>query len=507
MNKNDTSIGVCLANLIEYAKNIIGLDNYDSIYAHNQLISLFNLNSFSLPENPIPEFQQGIMDKIIDYSVKNGLIGSNEKLTFETKLLGLVTPSPSSVVRNFDSLAASRGTKAATNYLNSIGWASNYLRKKDIDKNIVWKSAQPGGSIIISINLAKPEKDNKQVAAQSKATPSGHPKCPICLENLGLSGKRDTLRLVPLFLNDEAWFLQYSPYVYFEEHCIAVSEEHRPMRVDRNTFQRLLEFVEMFPHYFMGSNADLPIVGGSILSHEHYQGGGKVLPMFERNAKRYFTNEKHPGVSIAILDWYNSVIKLTSLNKKELIEQANEILLSWREYSDDSANILSKTTEQHNTITIIATSEGNNGFCLYLILRNNRTDETHPFGIFHPTEDMHNIKKEGIGLIEAMGLFILPGRLKSECDMITEILTGVKPLNFAEISAEDHPLCKHLGMLMQLANDHGLALSKEAADTVINSYISNMCIQILECTAVYKNTEEGNNAFDMFLLSMGLSRK
>lgn len=507
MNKNDTSIGVCLANLIEYAKNVIGLDKYDSIYAHNQLISLFNLNNFSLPDNPIPEFQQGIMDKILDYAVGISLIESNERLMLETKLLGLVTPSPSCVVRNFDSIAASKGTKAATNYLNKIGWASNYLRKKDVDKNIVWKSEQPGGSIIISINLAKPEKDNKQVAAQSKATPSGHPKCPICLENLGLPGKRDTLRLVPLFLNDEEWFLQYSPYVYFEEHCIAVSEEHRPMQVDRNTFQRLLEFVEMFPHYFMGSNADLPIVGGSILSHEHYQGGGKVLPMFERKAKRYFLNEKHPGVSIALLDWYNSVIKLTSLNKNELIEQGNEILQSWREYSDDSVEILSKTNEQHNTITIIATNEGNNGLSLYMILRNNRTDTAHPFGIFHPTEDMHNIKKEGIGLIEAMGLFILPGRLKSECDLIAEILTGAKPLNFAEISAEKHPLCKHLGMVMQLANDHGLALSKEAAETVINSYISNICVSILECTAVYKNTEEGNNAFDMFLLSLGLSKK
>lgn len=507
MLKKDTTIGVCLANLVKYAELEIGLDKYDSVYAHNIIMALFEQHAPESPEEKLPDFQTGILDKITDFAIERNMITPENKIPFETKIMGIVTPSPSNVIKTFDSLATSKGITAATDYLNHIGWKSNYLRKSDIEKNILWKAENLKGNILISINLAKPEKDNKQVAAMKKAPQTNYPKCPICLENLGLSGKRETLRLIPFFLNDEEWFLQYSPYVYFQEHCITVSEEHRPMKVDLSTFVRLIEFVEIFPHYFMGSNADLPIVGGSILTHEHYQGGAKVLPMFERTMKKYFSNTLHPGVGIAIIDWYNSVVKLTSLNKNELIAQANEILNAWRTYSDESSNLIAKTSEQHNTATIIACNEGNNGFSIYMILRNNRTDDSHPHGIFHPTEDMHNIKKEGIGLIEAMGLFILPGRLKKETDMIADILMGKKPLNFAEISIGTHPLCKHLGMVMQLANDHGLSLTKEAAESAITSFINSSCVSILECTAVFKETPEGNKAFSKFFESLGFSEK
>lgn len=507
MIKKDTAIGVCLANLIKYAQSEIGLDRFDAIYAHNTLISIFGLNSLDKAEVPLPDFQTGIINKILSYALEKNIINEEDSLQFETKIMGIVTPSPSAVIKNFDSLASSKGTKVATDYLNKIGWKSNYLKKVDIEKNIVWRYEQPSGDILVSINLAKPEKDNKQVAAQKNAPQNKYPKCPICLENLGLSGKRDTLRLVPLFLNDEEWFLQFSPYVYFEEHCIAVAEDHHPMKVDKDTFVRLIEFVELFPHYFIGSNADLPIVGGSILTHEHYQGGKKVLPMFTAKNKNYWINPTHPGVGISILNWYNSVIKLTSISKKELILQAEEILNSWKAYSDESVDILAKTDEQHNTATVIATNEVGNGFNLYMILRNNRTDSVHPFGIFHPTEDMHNIKKEGIGLIEAMGLFILPGRLKAETDMLADILSGIKPLRFEEISVDSHPLCKHLGMVMQLANDHGINLSRDAANNAITSFINSMCISILETTAVFKNTDKGNLAFNKFMESNNFSLK
>jgi UDPglucose--hexose-1-phosphate uridylyltransferase len=507
MKKTTPSIGVSIANLVEYAKANLGLDKYDAIYAHNALIALFSLQKPESPSKPTPALQTGILEPIIRYAIDNKLTTEDDSLAFENKIMGLVTPSPSNVISEFDSIAATQGTEAACKYLNDLGWNSNYLRHVDIRKNLVWKVDLPDGDIIISINLAKPEKDNKQVAAQRVAPQDKYPKCPICLENLGLSGKRDTLRVIPFYLNDESWFLQFSPYVYFDNHCIAVADDHRPMKVDRNTFVRLLDFVEMFPHYFMGSNSDLPIVGGSILSHEHYQGGSKVLPMFERNNKTYYYSQNHPAVGISILDWYNSVIKLTSLNRKELENQAEEILNAWKTYSDESVHILAKTTEQHNTITVIATYDKSNGYSLYLILRNNRTDKEHPYGIFHPTEDMHNIKKEGIGLIEAMGLYILPGRLDRECKLIVDILTGKTPLNFQELTKEDHPLFKHLGMVMQLSNDNGLELTEDEAKQAVKDYINHKCVDILRCTAAFKHDEQGVKAFDKFMSSMNLKQQ
>ncbi|HQC54373.1 MAG TPA: galactose-1-phosphate uridylyltransferase [Clostridia bacterium] len=507
MKKSTPSIGVSIANLVEYAKNTLGLDKYDAVYAHNALLSLFSQQKPEAPSSPVPTLQTGILEPIIHYAIDNKLTTEEDSLAFETKVMGLVTPSPSNVISSFDSIAATEGTKAACKYLNDLGWNSNYLRHVDIRKNLVWKVDLPDGDMIISVNLAKPEKDNKQVAAQRVAPQNKYPKCPICLENLGLSGKRDTLRLIPFFLNDESWFLQFSPYVYFDNHCIAVADDHRPMKVDKNTFIRLLDFVEMFPHYFMGSNSDLPIVGGSILSHEHYQGGSKVLPMFDRKNKTYYYSQNHPAVGISILDWYNSVIKLTSLNRGELEKQAEEILNAWREYSDKSVNVLAKTTEQHNTITVIATYDKTNGYSLYLILRNNRTDKDHPYGIFHPTEDMHNIKKEGIGLIEAMGLFILPGRLDRECKLMAEILTGKTPLSLHDLAKEDHPLFKHLGMVMQLSNDNGLELTEDEANLAIKEYINHKCVEILRCTAVFKNDEQGVQAFDKFMQSLNLKQQ
>ena len=506
---NKTNIAKHVANLVEYAQDKLGLNYYDAVYAHNRLLAELKLTEPTTPDEVLPDFQTGIIDKIVEYAVEQGLADPKAKLLYETKIIGLVMPSPSLVMARFDALVRNQGIEAATDYLNDLSVNSNYIRMPDIKKNIKWTANCPNGDLTITINLSKPEKSNEQVALERSMPQTNYPKCMLCLENLGFEGSyrhpaRETIRIIPMFLNDEPWFMQYSPYVYFDNHCIAISENHQPMSITPKTFTRLLDFVELFPHYFMGSNADLPIVGGSILAHEHYQGGKKVLPMFTRPVRKAFASNEYPSVNIGILDWYNSVIKLSGTNREDIEAVAQKILTAWRNYTDESVGVIAHTDNPHNTITPIATIE-NDDYCLYLILRNNRTDETHPYGIYHPTEDMHNIKKEGIGLIEAMGTFILPGRLASEITQIVDIMTGKTPLNFAELSDEKNPLSKHLGMIIQLANDSGTTLSNDDAEKAVINYVNNTCVKILECTAVFKNTEIGQQAFEKFLNSLEIN--
>lgn len=500
-----------IANLVEYAISEMELDKYDAIFAHNALLDLFKLDTPSTASKKLPEFQTGIIDPIIDYAVENNFCADNERILFETKVMGLVTPATSVVIKNFDAIAANDGIQEATDYLLNIGIKSNYIRNVDIAKNIKWDAKGEFGDLVITINLSKPEKDNKQVALERSLPQTGYPKCVICLENLGFAGTiaknaRQTLRVIPMYLNEEEWFLQFSPYVYFDNHCLAISENHHPMEINDKTFIRLFDFVEMFPHYFIGSNSDLPIVGGSILSHEHYQGGSKVLPMFNRPTRKTFGSQRYENVKISILDWYNSTIKLSSMNRNQLQDVANAILINWRNYTDKNVGIHAKTgNTPHNTITPIASWSDEFGYELYLILRNNRTDEKHPYGIFHPTEDMHNIKKEGIGLIEAMGVFILPGRLNKEMKLIEDILTGKEKINFAAFAKDDHILSKHLGMIAQLTNDHGTELDEETAEKHVKQYINTTCEKILNCTAVFKNDEAGQKAFAKFLATVGIT--
>lgn len=501
-------IGRSIANLVAYAEDKLYLSYYDAIYATNRLLAEFGLSEPSAPSKVIPDLQKGILDPIVDYAVENGLCDDSARLRYETKIMGYVTPAPSVVISRFDAIAATHGVQKATDYLNEISVNSNYIRMADINKNIRWNVSRPQGDVTVTINLSKPEKSNAQVALERNLPATNYPRCMLCLENLGFEGTvkhpaRETIRIIPLYLNDEPWFMQFSPYVYFDNHCIAVSESHHPMSITAKTFTRLLDFVEIFPHYFLGSNADLPIVGGSILAHEHYQGGKKVLPMFTRPVRRVFVHPEHQSVHIGILDWYNSVIKLSGTVRKEIEAVASDILACWRRYSDTSVGIIAETNAPHNTITPIAAKNGDD-FELYLILRNNRTDEQHPYGIYHPTEDMHNIKKEGIGLIEAMGTFILPGRLANEIKGIMSILTGETPLNFADLAKDENPLCKHIGMIAQLVNDNGTSNAPDEAEKLIIDYINNTCVKILECTAVYKNTEVGQEAFAKFLSTVGI---
>ena len=505
-------IANCVAELMLYAEKKLSLNPDDGVYVRNLLLAKLKVPE---PEEPAVTCRpiQTVLDEITDYAVRKKLTTEQEKLLFETKIMGILTPMPSAVIKNFDDVAAESGVKAATKYLFDLSVANNYIRKVDIDKNIGWEVPTEKGSVKITINLAKPEKDPKAVLAASKAPQTNYPKCPLCVENVGWWGNlqkpaRQTLRAVPLFLNDEKWWLQFSPYVYFDNHCICFSDEHRPMHLDVNSFKRMADFVDTFPHYFIGSNAPLPIVGGSILAHDHYQGGAKVLPEMKTACLKKFRHPDFEGVTAGIADWYNSVVRIEGSDAEKVIALTNHVFETWKTYSDKTVDILAFTDETpHNTVTPVAQKTDDGNYRFDLILRNNRTDEKHPYGIFHPTEDMHNIKKEAIGIIEVMGLFILPGRLAKEAVEIRKYLTGETPLNFKELSDPEHPLFKHVGMIAQLANDNGLNLSEGEAGDVITDYINKTCIKILETTAVFKADQKGRKAFDRFMTKCGFEEE
>lgn len=500
-----------VAKLLDYAQKHLYLEDYDVIYAQNQLLDALKLTEPTESDKIGSYDFYDVMDNLSDYAVRKKIIDENEKLLFETRLIGYCMPAPSKIVEMFDDIASYKGTKEACEMLHELGINSAYLRKKDLDKNIIWEHDCQRGKIIVTINLSKPEKTPEQVRLAKEAK-TGYPKCALCAQNLGFAGNlamsaRQTIRTIPFELDGEDWFMQFSPYSYFDQHVIAVSKEHRPMCVSDATFRRMLDFVDLFPHYFIGSNAALPIVGGSILAHDHYQGGNKVLPVFTRPSRRYFKPEGYADVNVSVVDWYNSIVRIESKNRAQAIEVANKFRKAWDTYSDESVNILSYTMQngekvQHNAITPIASINDDGEYQFNLILRNNRTDEKHPYGIFHPAEDLHNIKQESIGIIEVMGLFILPGRLSRESVGMRDILTGKSPLDFQALAEPTHPLHKHLGMITQLVVDNGTACSAEEANNAITNYINKACEQILDTTAVFKNNENGQNAFDKFIHSV-----
>ena len=500
-----------VARLLDYAQNNLYLSDLDAIYAQNQLLDTLGLTE------PCQEPKLGaydiydVMNALSDFAVRKKIIDENAKSNFETKLMGFVMPSPSTVVEMFDNEASYKGIDKACDFLCKLGFDSLYLRGKDFEKNIVWQHDGQRGKIIVTINLSKPEKTPEQVRLAKEAK-TGYPKCVLCQNMLGFVGNaampaRQNIRIIPFELDGEEWFMQFSPYRYFEQHVIAVCKEHRPMCVSDATFARMADFVDMFPHYFIGSNAALPIVGGSILAHDHYQGGKKVLPVFSRPARRYFKVSGYGDVNVSVVDWYNSIVRIESKNRKQAIEVANMFRRAWDCYSDESVNVLCATQNgeekiQHNAITPILSINDDGEYQFNLILRNNRTDDEHPYGIFHPRAELHNIKQESIGIIEVMGLFILPGRLAGEMTQIRNILTGKTPLDFKALSDEQHPLHKHLGMITQLVVDNGTACSDEVAENAVTDYINNVCEQILDTTAVFKNDPKGQDAFDEFIHSV-----
>lgn len=500
-----------VACLVDYAVGNLGLDEADAVYATNSLLDALGLTEPS--DAPVGEYDfYEVLHGLSEFAVRKNICDETEKILFETKLMGMVMPSPSKVIETFDNIAAYSGSMKAAQWLGELSEKSAYIRRPDIDRNIRWEYDNPRGKIVVTINLAKPEKTPEEVR-RAKEAKTGYPKCLLCAENVGFAGNaahpaRQNLRTIPFELDGENWFMQFSPYVYFEQHVIVVCKEHRPMQISAGTFRRMLDFVDLFPEYFIGSNAALPIVGGSILAHDHYQGGKKVLPIFRCGNRKHFPVPNYPEVSVAVADWYNSVVRIESKNRAKLLEVVEKFRVAWDNYSDESVNILCKTVNedgvetQHNAITPTACINDDGEYQINLILRNNRTDEAHPFGIFHPAKELHNIKQEAIGIIEVQGVFILPGRLQKECEEIKDILTGKTPLDFKALADEAHPLHKHLGMIAQLVADHGNAMKDDAAADAITDYINVTCEKILDTTAVFKNDENGQAAFEKFILSV-----
>ncbi len=492
-----------IEDLIFYAQEMLGLEELDAYYARNQLMALFGTDDRAEDSTELLPLQEGILDPLNAYAVEKGLTDAEGIVRFETKVMGYVTPSPSQVAEMFDLLYNEVSPQEATRYLDEISHYNNYIRMVDVSKNIRWETENERGNVVVTINLSKPEKTAEQVAREKLIPNQKYPLCMLCTENIGYNGSlkhpaRQTLRIIPVALGGEEWYMQMSPYVYYQNHVIAFNKSHSPMAITDMTFKRLTDFVDIFPHYFIGSNADLPIVGGSILSHDHYQGGGKVLPMFSRPIRKAFGTYK--GVKVGILDWYNSVVKLQSKDQIAIVEVASEFLSAWRAYSDESVGIYANTGAPHNTITPIATKNEEGEFELNLILRNNRTDDEHPEGIYHPSRDMHHIKKEGIGLIEAMGIFILPGRLESEMKGVTNIILGTTPYDEQALMDTANPLNKHKAMIDCLRKTTYATL--EDAEKATREYINDTCRRILDTTAVFKSTEIGQLAFAKFINSV-----
>ena len=466
----------------------------DLDYSANLLIDLFKLDQFN--QEIIEEkllVGDEILDNMLDYAIQQGWIEDNitERDLFDTRIMNCVMPRPSEVIRRFKEDYKKSPLQATKNYYD-MSIASNYIRKSRVDKNISWYSDCRYGKIQISINLSKPEKDPKEIAKAKQLTTSQYPKCLLCKENVGFSGDfnkpaRQNHRIIPLTLDHQSYYLQYSPYVYYNEHCIVFNENHIPMEINSDTFIRLLDFVEQFPHYFLGSNADLPIVGGSILSHDHFQGGSFHFPIEEAKVIQTYPSSTYENVKIELIEWPLSTMRLKGKNKEHLQIVASNILNKWINYSDELVDIMAHTHTRHNTITPIVRYK-NNQFELDLVLRNNRCNEQYPDGIFHPHPHLHHIKKENIGLIEVMGLAILPARLVNELNEVKEYLMHQRPIENS----------LHLEWVKEIENK----FNKQDVDTFLNQEVGNVFVEVLEDAGVFKMDEKGIEAFIRFALKV-----
>lgn len=477
----------------------------DLIYVKNQLLSILNLDAFddeegsSVPNVEISDLED-ILKNILDYAVERGLTGGDSLVyrdLFDTRLMGALVDRPSNIIRKFKELYK-KSPKEATDFFYKLSQNSDYIRRYRVCKDLKWISKTPYGDMDITINLSKPEKDPKAIAAAKLMKQAGYPKCLLCKENEGYAGRvnhpgRANHRIIPIELSGEKWGFQYSPYVYYNEHCIVFKAEHSPMAITRKTFERLLDFVEKFPHYILGSNADLPIVGGSILTHDHFQGGAYEFPMARAPIEKEFSVKGFEDVKCGIVKWPMSVIRVSSPKKERLVELSNHILEKWRGYTDEKAFIFAESDgESHNTLNPIARKRVEN-FELDLVLRNNITTSEHPLGVYHPHSELHHIKKENIGLIEVMGLAILPGRLKTELSDLNRALRSGKELS------SDETLAKHADWCRELSSKYDFSsMSEEECDSVLKEEIGRVFSKVLEHAGVYKYTEEGRNAFMRF---------
>lgn len=499
-----------ILELVNYALMNELIEEDDKIYVTNRLLEVFekigldtdsdvingDVDSKKYTTRRISE----ILSDCLEIAVKDGLIEDTQlnRDIFDTKIMGVLTPMPSVVRKHFKELY-NNSPKFATDYFYELNKVCNYIRCDRIEKDQKWKCNSEYGTIDITINLSKPEKDPKDIIKQGQMAASGYPKCLLCKENEGYAGTlshpaRQNLRVIPLELSGEKYYMQYSPYVYYNEHCIVFNDKHIPMKIDKSTFKKLIEFTEKFPHYTLGSNADLPIVGGSILSHDHFQGGAYEFPMARAEYVYAFDMGQFGDVKAGILNWPMSVIRLSSNNKESLVNACDYILDKWRGYTDEEAFIYCNTEgEQHNTITPICRRKADN-YEMDLVLRNNITTKECPWGVYHPSANLHHIKKENIGLIEVMGMAILPARLDKEMGILKNALLNNEDVRLiSEIE-------KHAEWVESWKDNYDITSGN--IDEIIKSEIGKVFVQVLECASVYKTDEKGRESFIRFTNSL-----
>ncbi len=505
---------ILVEKLLCYAETFLHLNKRDEIYFRNLLLREFNLDQgveeevdlsfiagLSVPDVIVAELEQ--------FALENGLIEDGMQNLYSTYIMGLLSPLPSEVNRKFLEIKKNEGILKACEYFYNLSIKNNYVQKTAIDRNVKWTFKDGEKYLEITINLSKPEKDNKEIAKLLTAPKKlNYPKCLLCKENEGFKGTlthpaRENIRTISLTMGGEPWFVQYSPYAYYNEHMIAISEAHTPMHIKADTIEKVIDFVEFFPNYMIGSNAALPIIGGSILNHEHFQGGEHLMPMHHAPIKKHFACAKYPACKVGIVDWYNSVVRLESPSREEISALAKEIVAKWENYTDESCYIFAETDGvKHNSLSPVCRIT-DSGYVMDMVLRNNITNEQYPDGVFHAHPEYHNIKKEGIGLIEAMGLFILPGRLKKQLAMIADILCKAEEYNPSELEKADNYLHVHRNMIKELVQE-GFVSTKAEAEAKITDKINNICKNILFNTAVFKNDDNGVKGFDKFLSSLNI---
>ena len=485
-----------IASLVQYGLNTGLIEECDKTYVTNSILEKLGMveaREATPLEMPLEEILKGLLD----YAVEAGVCGDDitSRDLFDTKLMGILTPMPREVRATFAKLYAESPVKA-TDWYYKLSQDTDYIRRYRIVKDMRWKTVTKYGDLDITINLSKPEKDPKAIAAAKNAPQTGYPKCLLCPENEGYAGRmnhpaRQNHRIVPLTIANSQWFLQYSPYVYYNEHCIVFNSQHTPMVIDKSALEKLLDFVTVFPHYFVGSNADLPIVGGSILSHEHFQGGHYTFPMEVANVEQELTFKGYEEIRAGIVNWPMSVIRLTGNDKIRVAELADKILRAWRGYTDEEAFIFAETEGvPHNTITPIARRR-DGAYEMDLVLRNNITTEEHPMGVYHPHAELHHIKKENIGLIEVMGLAVLPARLKSELADLEKAIVDGTDITYSEV------LAKHAPWVEALKAKY--AFTAENTADILKEEVGQVFAKVLEHAGVYARNDAGKAAFLRFV--------
>ncbi len=489
-----------IEDLLGYALRTGLIEECDRTWAANRLLHTLGLESWEPPQTVRERPLEDILKELLDDAAARGVIQNDitSRDLFDTELMGILTLRPAQVISEFRRRYQA-DPKAATDWFYRFSQDTDYIRRYRIARDVKWKVATPYGELDITINLSKPEKDPKAIAAAKAAPQRGYPKCQLCRENEGYAGRlnhpaRQNHRIVPITIHQEDWFLQYSPYVYYNEHCIVLNGHHTPMKVDGATFRRLLDFIRQFPHYFVGSNADLPIVGGSILSHDHFQGGRYAFAMEKAPVEQHVTFRGFADVEAGIVKWPMSVIRLRCKDDQRLAELAERILTAWRCYTDEAAFVLAETDgEPHNTITPIARMRKGQ-FELDLVLRNNITTAEYPLGVYHPHQELHHIKKENIGLIEVMGLAVLPARLKDELHGVAQALVRGDDLR------ADETLAKHADWAEELKSRH--VFTAENAEDLLRQEVGAVFATVLEHAGVFKRTPEGQETFLRFIQSV-----